>query len=276
MFDPNAVKRITVITNYRGLARHIGLESDLEIRDCSPVKNMVQRYEKKISRSYVGDHILLIDLASKPQTLRALGGRALSCIRDKVKSQTAQTYPIAILTRRDDAVVLRDALAEQLLNGTVTEAQHCSCCYGCDLHMTHGKFTSFVNFRGVHHVACTLPEELGTLSEQLQAEQRRARGNALGLSNILSCHFVRHWVQVCLRGYTLDTGTCEGDEPLRGGLLTEPRGGQQAKPGGPSGRQTHRLIQSQVNLLEPCIQPARVQAALRSMPFLRTPKRESE
>ena len=98
--DPKSLKSIVVVSNYRGLLQHLASESGLEIRYFSLLKAMVHKYEKRVLRQFIGEHIRFVDLASNPQSLQGLGGRALPCIRNKVRCQTAQHYPVVVLVRK--------------------------------------------------------------------------------------------------------------------------------------------------------------------------------
>ena len=124
--DPKTLDTIVVVTNYTGLCRHIKAESDLFIKDALPLKSMVQRYQKKQLRAQVCEHILLLDLASKPHPWVGKEHRALECVKAKVIGQTAQHHPVAVLVNSHDSAEMRQCLYDYLMDHRIVETKHCS------------------------------------------------------------------------------------------------------------------------------------------------------
>ena len=163
------MNEIVVITNYVGLLKHIKRDTDFHLKAHSPLRAMVKNYQKKVLRLYIGDHVLCIDLASKPQQYLTMS-RTLECIRAKARGQLAQHAPFALLVRSTDAAEMRASLHELIEDSRIAETQHCSCCYGRDMETTHFKLTAFVNFDGVQHIECLHCHALGVPSRRLLAE----------------------------------------------------------------------------------------------------------
>ena len=61
------MSNIVVITNYVGLLKHMKKDTDLFLKDSASLRTMVRNYHRKALRLYIGEHVLLLDLASKPQ-----------------------------------------------------------------------------------------------------------------------------------------------------------------------------------------------------------------